>query len=166
MSTPNDRLAALEAAAWANTSRIEHLSKTNKDLAYHNAQQRGLIAQYKQDFDVDIEADIPLTHTATSSTESTITPRPMFSHPGPRLTPFYLAARSSPLLSLSFVVQGMQGETLESDADTMDVAFMLEQTLKRRGWRDEKVKRSVLAPLMKAECMKSADVGRVGRLAR
>jgi hypothetical protein len=143
----------------------------NRNLSHQNNQQRDLIAQYGQDFDLDIEANVSQRATSTSLTaESTSTARPMFSHPGPFPTPFCIAARSSPSLRLSFVVHSLQGETLEFGADTMDLAFVLEQTLKQRGWRDETVKRSILdfleAPLMKVEWMGSGDVARVGRLAR
>jgi hypothetical protein len=37
----------------------------------------------------------------------------------------------------------MHGEPLEVPMRMLDMAFVLEQTLKRKGWRDETVDRSV-----------------------
>jgi hypothetical protein len=48
----------------------------------------------------------------------------------------------------------MQGETIEFSVDTLDMAFLLKQTLKKRGWKDETAQKSVLdfleVPMIKA----------------
>lgn len=69
---------------------------------------------------------------------------PMFPPPSHRPTPFYIAARTSPTIELSFIIQGMKGETLPFPVSTTDLAFILEQNLKRKGWKDKTIQRSVL----------------------
>jgi hypothetical protein len=86
----------------------------------------------------DIE-DMPQRNTTPPPPQSTPLPRP-----GPRSTPFYLLARTAPSLQLTFVVQGMQGEAMDFPAEALDMAFMLKQTLKKKGWKDETAQKSVL----------------------
>lgn len=69
---------------------------------------------------------------------------PISPPPGPRPTPFYIAARTSPTIELSFIIQGMGGETMPFPVDTMDLAFILQRTLKRKGWKDQTIHGSVL----------------------
>jgi hypothetical protein len=54
--------------------------------------------------------------------------------PGPPPTPFYLAAGEASHLQLEFVIPGFNGETLGQAVNNLDLAFVLQQTLRRRGW--------------------------------
>jgi hypothetical protein len=44
---------------------------------------------------------------------------------------------------LDFVIPGFQGETLEVAINNVDMAFVLQQTLRRRGWSEEMTKKGV-----------------------
>lgn len=63
--------------------------------------------------------------------------------PGACATPFYITARTAPSLQLSFVIEGMKGEVLNLPVDSIDLAFLLEQTLKRKGWKPATIENSV-----------------------
>ena len=136
-------LADLEARAFANTSKIQQLSTINSNLRHENERQETLIARFSAELDNEDIEDAPVMtqHSHTSGPHNrAMDPTP----PGPLHTPFYILARTAPHLTLNFVVQGMQGETLQFPIRNVDLAFLLERTLKRKGWRDETVQRSVL----------------------
>lgn len=63
--------------------------------------------------------------------------------PGPRATPFYIAARTAPSIELSFIVKGMKGELLDFPVENMDLAFLLQQILKRKGWKPATIHNSM-----------------------
>lgn len=71
-------------------------------------------------------------------------------------------------MKLSFVVPGMNGETLELEAALLDLAFVLERTLKRRGWGGQMTKQGVLdfleVPLVKVEWR--GEEGEIGMLVK
>ena len=69
----------------------------------------------------------PARSTATETDQRRLPP------PSTPLTPFYITARTAPTLTLSFVVPGCKGETLDFEAEILDLAFVLERTLKKRG---------------------------------
>ena len=66
-----------------------------------------------------------------------------FLPPGPAPTPFYIALRQARHVNLCFIIPGFQGEALDVQMRTIDLAFVLEQTLKRRGWGDVTISRAV-----------------------
>lgn len=45
-----------------------------------------------------------------------------------------MTAESARALRLSFLIPGFQGENLEISVGELDLAFILQQTLRRRGW--------------------------------
>jgi hypothetical protein len=138
--TPTQRLAALEAQAFSNTAKIQRLDKQNRELNHFNQQQQTLSAKYQLDFnavDLNTADDAP----TTSPSQDTFLQRAP--HLNPRPTPFYIAARSARGVRLSFVVSGMKGETLEYEADVVELAFVLQQTLKKRGRGGDTVHKSV-----------------------
>jgi len=62
----------------------------------------------------------------------------------------------------------MNGETLELEAALLDLAFVLERTLKRRGWGGQMTKQGVLdfleVPLVKVEWR--GEEGEIGMLVK
>ncbi|OAL07505.1 hypothetical protein IQ06DRAFT_342231 [Phaeosphaeriaceae sp. SRC1lsM3a] len=84
--------------------------------------------------------------------------------PGPRLAPFYITARTAPRVQLSFIVQGCKGELLDFPVNTIDLAFSLKQTPKRKGWKPTTIDNSVVGfldePLMQIQKRgKEAEIG-------
>lgn len=148
----NQYLADLESRALANISKVQQLSATNNRLKQGNAEQEHLIALYLgaldnyKDQDIDSSPN-PNPELNSSSKMMRGSPASLYewsrTPPSPKSTPFYLLARTAPPLELYFVVQGMHGEPLEVPIRMIDMAFVLEQTLKRKGWRNETVDRSV-----------------------
>ncbi|CAN9335824.1 unnamed protein product [Alternaria sp. RS040] len=159
MST-NSRLAALEALARKNEEKIEELGHTNWLLNNHNVQTQNEISKFEKDFskeypNFDVKHANPTVlrpdppspprespvarHVLLARPRSDTRPQP----PGPFPTPFYLAAREAPQLDLDFVIPGFQGETLEVAINNVDMAFVLQQTLRRRGWGEEMTKKGV-----------------------
>jgi len=120
-------------------------------------QQQELIARYQSEFDYT-------TNDPTSGTPLITNRR--FPPPNTPPTPFYVAARTAPSLRLSFVVPGFKGEMLEYRAETVDLAFVLERTLERRGFGDDMVQKGVLdfleVPLIKVEW--TGREGEIGNL--
>jgi hypothetical protein len=151
------RLTDLEAEAFANAARIQALSSTNAELAAKNRQQRSLSARYESHF----ANSNPAREAAPSSLIQRHLPPP-----GTSPTPFYITARTAPTLKLSFVVPGCNGETLDFEAEILDLAFVLERTLKKRGFRERMVQKGVLdflqVSLVKAEW--TGKEGEIGKL--
>jgi len=148
----SSRLAHLEAQAFANTAKIQELSAANRKLTVENEQQEELIARYQSDFSNAVPAPSLTNHRS----------------PPPNVppTPFYVAARTAPSLRLWFVVPGFKGEMLEYRAETVDLAFVLERTLERKGFGDDMVQKGVLdfleVPLVKVEW--TGREGEIGNL--
>jgi hypothetical protein len=182
MST-NSRLAALEALARQNEEKIEELRHTNWLLNNHNVKTQEEIAKFEEDFSRE-HPNFDLEQTSsTNSRPDPPTPRhepPVARHvsparpqlnqrrqrPEPLKTPFYLAARDSSQLYLDFVIPGYRGETLEIAASNMDLAFILQQTLRRKGWSEERTREAVenfLAQPMMKVTWRGAD-GEFGNL--
>lgn len=213
------RLADLEAQAFAKTARIQKLSTTNAELTIQNRQQDELIARFESDFadnsppqeaaqslrpprrqrtypvtrfESDAANDNPPRDTTPSSQsprhrptdpvtsyESDFTndnppqqaasfPRPPRRRAPPNTPPipFYVTARTAPTLQLSFVVAGFKGETLECKAEMMDLAFILQRTLQRRGLGEQMTRKGVCdfleVPLIKVEW--TGKLGDIGKL--
>jgi hypothetical protein len=135
MMSQSSYLADLEARVLANTAKIQCLNATNTQLALQNEQQEDLIAKYQAEINLNDKNTSMLRLPLESSAHV---------HPGLHPTPFYIQARTAPQLQLSFVVQGMQGETLNFAVRSDDLAFLLKETLKSQGWGDAMVQRSVL----------------------
>ncbi|KAF1840434.1 uncharacterized protein K460DRAFT_411017 [Cucurbitaria berberidis CBS 394.84] len=148
MSTA-DRLAKLEAQAWANTQKIEELSTQKHKLTIENSRQEELIAKYQQDFKPfkpkSHHALVTLQESPESKTSLQYEPMThiLFPPPGPLPTPFYIASREACQLEIAFVVPGLKGETLEVAVNKVDLAFVLQQTLKRREWNDARTRNGV-----------------------
>ncbi|KAG9188677.1 hypothetical protein G6011_07382 [Alternaria panax] len=159
MST-SSRLAALEALACQNEEKIEELNHTNWLLNNHSVKTQDEISRFEKDFhkeypnfdmrhakskDSQPDPSPPLRellvarHVLLARPQSDKRPQP----PGPFLTPFYLAAREAPRLDLDFVIPGFQGETLQVAVNNVDLAFILQQTLRRRGWSEEMTTKGV-----------------------
>jgi hypothetical protein len=170
----NSRLAALEALAHKSEERIEELGHTNWLLNNHNVKTKEEISKFEEDFskeypnfdtkqinptDSQPDSSLPLPespvamHVFLTRPYSNQRTRP----PGPFLTPFYLAAREALQLYLDFVIPGSKGETLEVAVNNIDLAFILQQTLRRRGWSEEMTKKGVedflAQPMMKVTWM-------------
>jgi hypothetical protein len=191
---PNNHLAALEAQALANTRLITTLSHRNSALRTEQEQQDRLIARFHaemgslEDLESSGENDstptLPRKDNAPSLSSviernpistSTSTSRQdldLSTHPIPQPshvpTPFYITARAAPALRLSFVVQGMGGETLDFPIRATELAFLLERALERQRWSAENVRYAVLGflevGLVRVE-RGGVEVG-VGRLSR
>lgn len=159
------RLADLETQAFANTAKIQELSTRNRVLALENTQQQELISRYES----DLESNDSNNTIHDRPTISNFTPPPTSltrRHlPPPNIppTPFYIATLSAPSLDLSFVIPGFKGETLEYRAEAVDLAFILERTLERRGWGEEMVQKSVL-DFLEVALMKVTWLGREGKI--
>ncbi|KAH3968799.1 hypothetical protein HBI56_124920 [Parastagonospora nodorum] len=129
------QLSELERRALINTAKIQALSKHNSQLTQQANVQAEPIARLDHEFDIKEERNMPSTRSRPQST-----PLPQ----EPRATPFYVLARTAPSLELNFLIQGLQGEPMEFAVNRVDMAFLLEQTLKRRGWKDATVQMGVL----------------------
>lgn len=142
-----NHLAALEAQALANTQKIAHLSRQKHLLTTENTRQEELLAKYRKDFDDDPEQD------SSRAPSSPYASRSLHEHghltgrsvqpPGPLPTPFYIAVREARHVQLGFVIPGCKGETLDVDVNNVDLAFILQQTLQRRGWGELMVRQGV-----------------------
>lgn len=128
-------LAELERRAFANTVKLQALPKHNSQLTQQANVQADLVTRFDHEFEAGENRIMSSTPTPPQST-----PLPQ----GPGATPFYFLARTAPSLELSFLIQGLQGEPMEFAVHSMDMAFLLEQTLKRHNWKDATVQRSVL----------------------
>jgi hypothetical protein len=77
-----------------------------------------------------------------------------------------VTARTAPTLKISFVVPGCKGETLDFEAEILDLAFVIERTLKRKGFGERMVQKGVLdfleVPLVKVEW--TGREGEIGKL--
>jgi hypothetical protein len=116
-------------------SLFQAFSKHNSQLTQQANVQAELIARLDHEFDIEEERNMPSTPPRPQST-----PLPQ----EPRATPFHVLARTAPSLELNFLIQGLQGEPMEFAVNRVEMAFLLEQTLKRRGWKDATVQMSVL----------------------
>jgi hypothetical protein len=191
---PNNHLAALEAQALANTRLITTLSHRNSALRTEQEQQDRLIARFhaemgslealessrgqnvegKNDTSVSNHSDVVARSPISTSTSTSIVQQDfdLSTHPFPQPshvpTPFYITARAAPALRLSFVVQGMVGETLDFPILATELAFLLERALERQRWGAENVRYAVLGflevGLVRVE-RGGVEVG-VGRLSR
>ncbi|KAI4661568.1 uncharacterized protein J4E78_004357 [Alternaria triticimaculans] len=135
MST-DARLAALEALARENQEKIEALNHKNWLLSNQNIKMQEELAKLEED----------------------LLERPP---PGPLWTPFYMTARNAPRLYLEFVIPGSKGETLGIAVNNVDLAFILQQTLRRRGWGEATTKRGV-EDFLEQPMMKVTWTGREG----
>jgi hypothetical protein len=177
MST-DSRLAALQALARKNEKKLEELRHTNWLLNNHNIKTQDELSKFEENFSrehpsfntrhinpTDSRPDqappIPDSPVATHvpHTRSRLDQRPQ--PPGPFPTPFYLAAREAPRLNLDFVIPGFKGETLEVAVNNIDLAFILQQTLRRRGWGEAMVKKGV-EDFLEQPMMKVTWTGREG----
>jgi hypothetical protein len=176
MST-NARLAALEALARKNEEKIEELSHTNWLLNNYHIKTQEELSKLEGDFSDEYPNfdtrhinptdsrlgssppphDSPVTRHASEARPQLIQ-RP---RPGPYPTPFYLAARDAPRLYLEFVIPGFKGETLQIAVNNIDLAFILQQTLRRRGWGEAMTKRGV-EDFLEQPMMKVTWTGREG----
>ncbi|KAF2831201.1 hypothetical protein CC86DRAFT_136345 [Ophiobolus disseminans] len=157
--TTSQRLADLEAQAFANTALIQELSASNSQLTAESLQQQDLIARYESDFASDNgfpSADDSAALQPTSTNHC-------FPSPGILPTPFYIAARTAPSLRMSFVVPGFKSETLEYQVAVVDLAFLVERTLAKRGFRHETVQKGVL-DFMEVPLIKVNWKGREGEI--
>ncbi|KAF1946324.1 hypothetical protein EJ02DRAFT_508849 [Clathrospora elynae] len=171
----SSRLAALEALAKENNEKLKELQHINWLLRNYNAQQATQLSQYEQDLSLEPTEDDELApfppspiarHIPPSHPLSSLLTDQLFPSPAPRPTPFYLAARDARHVQLAFVIPGFQGETLEVGMNTVDLAFILERTLDRRGFGDVMTRRGVedflACPMV--EAWWRGREGRVGRL--
>ncbi|KAF1830341.1 hypothetical protein BDW02DRAFT_609034 [Decorospora gaudefroyi] len=156
--SPNTtRLAILEAQAQENESNIDQLTHTNWLLRNHATLQQTTLTKLKQDFETEFphfHIHIPDTPTPAPVANTLVphededdhphhqqhTPR---ARPDPRPTPFYIAVRGAPALGIEFVIPGFRGETLGVGVDIVDLAFVLQQGLRRRGWGEVMTQKGV-----------------------
>jgi hypothetical protein len=148
-----DRLAALEALARENNDKIDELEHTNWLLTNYNTMQASEMSQLEED--LGLSTSMHNTDTPPSSPPQPQTQhqfkspeaqrrQPSWLHPpGPPPTPFYLAAREAHSLQLEFVIPGFNGETLGQEVNSLDLAFILQQTLRRRGWGEVMITKGV-----------------------
>jgi len=158
MST-DARLAALEALARESQEKIEGLNHTNWLLSNQNIKTQEELAKLEEnlrneypDFDTrrtnhsSFQANPPPSLHDPSVTRDVSHTRPLLNQrppPGPIQTPFYMTARDAPRLYLEFVIPGSKGETLGIAVHNIDLAFILQQTLRRRGWGEATTKRGI-----------------------
>lgn len=173
----NARLAALEALARENQGKIEELSHTNWLLNNQNIKTQEELAKLEEavsnvypDFDtrrsnaLNFQSDPspslhdPCVTRNVSHARQLLDQRPP---PGPLPTPFYMTARDAPRLYLEFVIPRSKGETLRLAVNNIDLAFMLQQTLRRRGWGEATTKRGV-EDFLEQPMMKVTWTGREG----
>jgi hypothetical protein len=179
------RLAVLEALVRSNNEKIEELQHTNWLLTNYNTQQQSEIAQMQedlgisaQDFDTEIAVEdehislpesprarlMPLARPPPQTQPSRR--QPSWLHPpGPAPTPFYLAAREANHLQLDFVIPGYNGETLGQSVNNVELAFILQQTLRRRGW-GEVMTRKEVEDFLECPMVKVTWRGRKGEFGR
>lgn len=147
MSTTN-HITQLEARVWENNQKFEILSTHNHKLTTENSKQEHLIAKYEEDFNLP-EPHLHTPPSLPASLEMDIRsvlehlPGRPFPQPGPIPTPFYITSREACQFHLAFVIPGFHGETLEVAVNNVDLAFVLQQTLKRRGWGNVMTTRGV-----------------------
>ncbi|KAF2036013.1 hypothetical protein EK21DRAFT_106846 [Setomelanomma holmii] len=188
-SDQRQRIADLNAHAFANTRLITDLSRRNHELRTEHEQQQKLLAKFREELgdvkaltrleklDVDDLSDTDLENagydtTAAPTARQTcpLAPPPFpssISNPSPQPsqppTPFYVAARMAPPLRLSFIIPGIKGETLHVPIKMIDLAFILERRLEKKGWRKANVQQSVLdfleVPLIRADWQGGVEVG-------
>jgi uncharacterized coiled-coil protein SlyX len=171
-----DRIAALEAQVQENDKEIEVLSHTNWLLNNYSTQQEAEVSKFEEDFQrlypelVDnpnpaaLESlhetpqarDIPLHRRLTDQ---------LYPLPSPPATLFYIAAREASPLNICFVIPGFRGETLEVQANNVDLAFILQQTLKKRGWGDVMTTKGV-EDFLQVPMMKVAWAGEEGKFGK
>lgn len=147
MPSPHSRIAALEAQVGRNNVRIAELTHTNWLLHNYSDSVLEEIAKLDAEFSnrhIRLEDVLPEPWPCL--------PRPLVStssvptqdlQPPGLSIPFYIAACKSPQLHLDLVIPGFKGETLELAVNNVDLAFILQQTLKRKGWGETTVQRSV-----------------------
>ncbi|KAI4701580.1 hypothetical protein J4E81_003320 [Alternaria sp. BMP 2799] len=158
MST-DARLAALEALARESQEKVEELNHKNWLLSNQNIKTQEELAKLEEDVR-NVYPDFDTRRTNHSNFQANPSPplhdpsvardvshaRPQLLErppPGPLWTPFYMTARDAPRLYLEFVIPGSKGETLEIAVNNVDLAFILQQTLRRRGWGEATTKRGV-----------------------
>jgi hypothetical protein len=152
MSTA-DRLSDLEALVRKNKDKVEELEHTNWLLQNYNTMQQEEMSKFEDDLGISIQeldqdvADLDKQTTPpfrTESSQARLMPPPSAQSsrcqpswlrpPNPPPTPFYLAAQETTNLQLDFVIPGYHGKTLGQSVNNVDQVFMLQQTLRRRGW--------------------------------
>ena len=154
------RLATLEALARANEQKLEELGHTNWLLSNSNTKTGKEPLQFESDLrnntshfsydNVDLEARKTLPSHAPLLKAHVPQHRPRLHHrpqhgrwPEHPETPYDVAARGAPRLQLSFIIPGCLGETLPVEVDSLDLAFVLQQALRRKGWREEMTHRGI-----------------------
>jgi len=176
MST-DARLAALEALASENQEKVEELNHKNWLLSNQNIKTQEELAKLEEnlrneypDFDTrrtnhssfQANPSPPLHDPSVARDVSHAHPQLLQrSPPGPLWTPFYMTARDAPRLYLEFVIPGSKGETLGIAVNNVDLAFILQQTLRRRGWGEATTKRGV-EDFLEQPMMKVTWTGREG----
>lgn len=168
MPSPHCRIATLEAEVYRNNIRIAELTHTNWLLHNYSDGVLEEIANLEVGFsnqDISIGdilpepspyLQIPLISTSSVPTQD-------LQRPGPLPAPFYIAARESPQLHLDLIIPGFKGETLKLAVNNVDLAFILQQTLKRKGWGDATIQRSV-RDFLEQPMMKVTWLGKEGEL--
>ena len=171
------RLAALEALARENQEKVEELNHKNWLLSNQNIKMQEELAKLEEDFG-NVYPDFPSRRINHSSFQANPSPplndpsvtrdvshaRPLLNQrppPGPFWIPFCMTARDAPRLYLEFVIPGSKGETLGIAVNNVDLAFILQQTLRRRGWGEATTKRGV-EDFLEQPMMKVTWTGREG----
>jgi hypothetical protein len=167
-----DRIAALEAQARENKEQIEVLGHTNWLLSNCNIQQQTELSGFKEDFH---NLHLNLGPEVADTPHKSLQARPiLFCHPltdrlypppGPPPTPFHIAAREAHQLDLYFMIPGFKGETLELHVDSVDLAFILQQKLRRSGWSDVMTNKGV-EDFLQVPMVKVAWTGEEGKFGR
>ncbi|EDU50555.1 hypothetical protein A1F94_007699 [Pyrenophora tritici-repentis] len=149
MSSPTSRIAALEAQARKNQTRIDELTHTNWLLNNYNDNVIKELLNFEAVFDIQHTSpgDIlpePPPNLARPPVHTNSLPTQVFHYPEPpQPTPFYIAARASPHISLSLVIPVFKGEALELAVNSVDLVFILRQALRRKGWGDTNIQQGV-----------------------
>jgi hypothetical protein len=167
-----DRIAALEAQARENNEQIEVLSQTNWLLSNCGIQQQTELSEFEEDFQnlpLNLDPEVPDTPHKSPQARHIALHCPLIDqlYPPPDLppTPFYITAREAPQLELCFVIPGLKDETLELQVNNVDMAFILQQKLRRWGWSDVMTTKGV-EDFLQVPMVKVAWTGGQGKFGR
>ncbi|CAE7001748.1 hypothetical protein PTTW11_01288 [Pyrenophora teres f. teres] len=149
MLSPASHVAALEAQAHMNQARIDELTHTNWLLNNYSKNMEMELSNFEAMFGIQHASpgDMlpePSPSPSRSPVDTYSLPTQVFHHLEPlQPTPFYIAACASSRLSLNFVIPGFKGEAFELAVNSVDLAFVLCQALRRKGWRDSNIQQGV-----------------------
>lgn len=163
MSTPLIQISTLESRAHANTQLLSILEARQQHLLCQAAQQHEELSRFEQEFacwQSSRSSSCPSTKNITRTT----TIHPAIAERA--FEPLHNASRKAQFVTLSFVIAGPRGEAVRQPLDRLSMAFVLHETLVKKGWTEDNVRRGVLGfletPMMEVQWR--GEAARLGRL--